>query len=111
MQCVHSIVYVCECLLFIIFCVECISASPSVHSLLPSVPLIPECATNGRSRCSALLLVSPGIISLACMCVCSHVFRSWGVYDGFLDGIFRLLISTDSRIGGLKKKFLSSIIC
>ena len=52
---------------------------PSVHSLspslLPSVPLIPECVTNGRSRCSALLCSSPGDSSSVCVCgtcVCVH---------------------------------------
>lgn len=61
----------------------CVCVYPSVHSLspslLPSVPLIPECVTNGRSRCSALLRSAPGDPSSVCVRVCVHVFLSWGV--------------------------------
>lgn len=62
-----------------------VCVSPSVHSLspslLPSVPLIPECATNGRSRCSALLHSASGDPSSVCVrpcaCVCLSAFH-WG---------------------------------
>lgn len=55
----------------------CVCAFPSVHSLppslLPSVPLIPECVTNGRSRCSALLCLFPGDSSSVCAYVCMYM--------------------------------------
>lgn len=72
----HVFVYVYAYYSLHIVCVP----YPSVHSLspslLPSVPLIPECVTNGRSRCSALLCSSPGDSSSAsahmCACVCMY---------------------------------------
>lgn len=63
---------------------------PYVHSLslssslLPSVPLIPECVTNGRSRCSALLCSITGDFSSVCVhgcvreCMCICVYSSHG---------------------------------
>lgn len=68
-------VFVCVYAYFFLDIVLCVY--PSVHSLspslLPSVPLIPECVTNGRSRCSALLCSASGDPSSVCVCVHEHV--------------------------------------
>lgn len=65
--------------------VDIMCVCPSVHSLspslLPSVPLIPECVTNGRSRCSAVLHSASGdpssVCVRACACVCMSASH-WG---------------------------------
>ena len=73
----HFLVLACLCILLSEYSV-CVRVYPSVHSLspslLPSVPLIPECVTNGRSRCSALLCSSPRDPSSVYMCVCVCVW-------------------------------------
>lgn len=72
--------------------IACVCVDPSVHSLspslLPSVPLIPECVTNGRSRCSALLCSSPGDPSSMCALACAHVCMCMCTYSSH--GGFRI---------------------
>lgn len=78
----------CLCLctfMHITFWVDIVCVSVPVcilsPSLLPSVPLIPECVTNGRSRCSALLHSASGdpssVCVRACVSVCMYASH-WG---------------------------------
>lgn len=84
-RCLSARACVCVCLcIFLSGYSVCVY--PSAHSLspslLPSVPLIPECVTNGRSRCSALLCSASGDPSSVCVCAWAcvrvHIFLSWG---------------------------------
>lgn len=82
--CSFSLFRACECLCRLLSgcCVH-----PSVHSpspcLLPSVPLIPECVSNGRSRCSAPLRSAPrGLL----FHVCVHVLLSLGGLGAVSEG-------------------------
>lgn len=63
--CVYAY-YVLDLCVFLCVCPSV--RSPSLR-LLPSVPLIPECVSNGRSRCSALLDSAPRESSSVCVCV------------------------------------------
>lgn len=59
-------------------------------SLSPSVPLIPERVTNGRSRCCALLCPPPRERSSVCVCTYS---LSWGGLGSLRRGLSKMLLS------------------
>lgn len=97
----HLLALACVCVcLCILLSGYSVCVYPSVHSLspslLPSVPLIPECVTNGRSRCSALLCSSPGESSSVCVCACIPLIGGLGAVSR---GLSRIL---SSRRGGGK---------